>query len=214
MGKTVGVGIGAVLAIALSAAPVSAVLSLDYLGAFKTGVSGVSGSTGSVDLRITAVDTATWTTKPLLQYTTAHTRTGALTGDVPMAATIIQNGSEQALVVQVESSSTASPACNNRLLFYNLSDIADNILAGHNLYDAQPYQTLDIQSRVFSPVSASYPHQVNGLAFDSVHNALYSLESQYSESNIISAWAVTPEPATLTLLALAGLSIVRHRRHG
>ncbi len=182
-----------------------------FAGYDKVVVGTAAGITGAADLRMVAVNTSTGATQTIMQYTTASNRTDALAGDTPLAAVLLPDGGQDSLAVLVESAKTDTPASANRILLYHLSDIADNIVPGHNLSDAQPYQTIDLQGTVFSG-NANYPHGVFGLAFDSANNMLYTAESNYSEPDIISAYSVVPEPATLALLGLAGLSLIPRRR--
>jgi len=66
-------------------------------------------------------------------------------------------------------------------------------------YEPQPYKTVSVDGNLFDG-----GHRVYGLSYDAEHQILYGYEGAYLLPTIVHAWAVTPEPMSLLLLA-AGL---------
>lgn len=154
------------------------------------------------DVMMVAVNTSTGTKKTVLQYTTAHPRTSGGGVGTVWSAELIGSGADATLVVSDMISGV------NTLLFYNLSDIVN----AANLYDAQPYASLSVQDTICGTLTGSNAAKMFGLAYDSTHQVLYSVEGAYGSANYVHAWSVVPEPATLALLLAGGL-IASRRRH-
>lgn len=149
------------------------------------------------DVLMYAVNTTTGAKKAIVKYDAAHLRPGFVSGSVNiLSAELIQNGSDSAIVVSNKVGS------DNTLMFYNLSDIVNATTP----YDAVPYTTLTVQDKMLGSSGRLF-----GLAYDSMHKILYGAEGAYGQPTYIQAWSVVPEPATLCLLTLGGLAILRRR---
>ena len=150
-----------------------------------------------------AIDPWNSTTTPtaLVKYDATHKMTGYDSADIFQGVEWVSAGGENAFVISGKDNSAAAAT----FWFYKESDIAG---AAHS-YDAQPYQMVSVQDKLFNGTSVS---TLWGLAYDSTHQVIYGYEGAYAKPTIVHAWAVVPEPATMTLVLLGGMPCCRFGR--
>jgi len=142
---------------------------------------------------------STVTPTALVKYDATHQMAGYDYSDTFAGVQWITVGSESYLLVAGTDSSEAAAT----FWFYRASDI----MGAAHPYDPQPYMTLSVQDKLFNGPSAK---ELWGLAYDEQKQILYGYEGGYQRPTIVHAWAV-PEPATMTLVVLGGMAVLRRR---
>ncbi len=136
----------------------------------------------------------------LISYKSTNMMDGYVAGNSYQGVAWVDANGEQTIVVSGKDVNDGAT-----LWFYN----ADDIVNAANLYDPQPYATLNIADEL---LVGTY---LSGMTYDPVGNVLYACEGSFQEPTVVHAWSVVvPEPITLALLAMGGVlgPGVRRRR--
>ena len=91
------------------------------------------------------------------------------------------------------------------MMFFDPDDLADVVAGTLNLWDPQPYATINIQDLMFDGSG------IKSMAYDRANNVIYAQED-HSTNGVIHVWTVVPEPATLAMLGLGRLAVLLRRR--
>ncbi len=131
----------------------------------------------------------------LVAYDTSHRMNGYDSSDTIYGVTWVSvDGEDNIIVAGTDNSASAAT-----LWFYD----ADDIAGASNAYDPQPYQTVSVQSCLFSTDIGT--QHLSGITYDAGHEILYGYESAYGAPLVVHAWSVgTPDvtaPSAVTDLA-------------
>ncbi len=147
---------------------------------------------------------STVTPTPLIKYDNTHTMSGYDYSDTYQGIEYVSAGGQDAFVIAGKDNSAAAAT----FWFYRASDVFG---AAHS-YDAQPYQMVSVQDKMFNGASVK---ELWGLTYDPTHQVIYGYEGAYQKPTIVHAWSVVPEPASLALALLGGLvAALRRPRKG
>jgi hypothetical protein len=143
---------------------------------------------------------ATVTPTAVVKYDNVHKMTGYDSADIFHGVEYVSVGGQNTFLISGKDNSAAAAT----FWFYREGDIAG---AAHS-YDAQPYQMVSVQDKMFNGVSTK---ELWGLTYDATHQVIYGYEGAYQKPTIVHAWSVVPEPATMTLILLGGTILALRR---